>query len=96
MVLQLCGISKVFESENSDFSKMVNDSKGLFLESVVTNSELILQDTPKVGTQTEDLAPSEPLSTVIIINRPFMYSVTYSAKSLQTITLFTGVVNIIE
>ena len=98
MVLQLSGICKVFEEDNANFFKMVGNSKSLYLESVVTHSELILQDLSKIGNNVELVAPA-PTPTVeptIILDRPFIYFVICCTKKLQSIILFSGVVNVIE
>ena len=98
MVLQLSGICKVFEEDNADFSKMAANSKGMYLESVVTNSELNLQDLTKISNQIQqvDSMPAPTVNPCVVLNRPFIYFVNCNMKKLQTIILFSGVVNVVE
>ena len=98
MVLQLSGICSVFEEDKADFSKMAANSKGLFLESVLTNTELHLQDLTKIsGSIPQVNTPPAPTnSAAVILNRPFAYFVTCSMKKMQTIIIFSGVVNVVE
>lgn len=99
MVMQLSGMTKVFEEENADLSKMVVNSKGLYLESVVTHSELLLQDTSKLSSSTkkETSAPVNSNTQTLVLNRPFIFYVMCDLKKkLQTIILFSGVVNIMD
>ncbi|KAJ6221096.1 hypothetical protein RDWZM_006908 [Blomia tropicalis] len=96
-VLQICGLTKVFEEEGADFSKMTTNPKGLFLESVMTNSDLFLQDLTQISTSIHMLPEPPPptIAPTILIDRPFMYFVNCEMKQ-HTAVLFSGNVNVYE
>ena len=97
-VLQLSGFCRVFEEENAEFTKMAKNSKGLYLESVISNSELNLQDLSKISSSIEksNFAPAPSIYTSILLNRPFIYLVKCEMKKQQTRIIFSGVINVIE
>lgn len=96
-LLRHVGINKVFEKEEANFSKMCANHQGLFIESLVANIELNLQDISKPSSTVTNKSSksSNQGSFGLVFQRPFIYFIC-SRKKLETVILFTGVVNNVE